>query len=208
MQLFQNGWLDGCSAAGGRDAYIIITGAANGNIALWDVTSLVHENYNFDGLQHTSITLAPPPSRPLTGRGSQGGRHRKRHGEGQAVGRDKALDPLGPGFAPRAEEVEAPDEEEDPNEVPKSSLLRPVSEHDAETQPPSVRSRPLQEFTAAHQSGINCMTIARIQRAEKSASGEMVYVLISGGDDQALHMATFTLEMIHSHGKIKTNKKL
>ncbi|CAM6110005.1 unnamed protein product [Calypogeia fissa] len=193
---------------GDRDVYIIVTGAANGNIALWDVTNVVHAYCNFDGLNINSTHVAP--MRPLTGRGSQGGRRRKKIAEQlssaslgsknnreKSVERETELDAV----VPTLDEDKTPYEENarpslapEANELPKTPLSQP-SKWPSQIQKPFLRLNPIHEVIAAHQSGINCMTVARIQSVEHSA---FVYVVISGGDDQALHMATFTLSVDHS----------
>ncbi|BFI34384.1 hypothetical protein AXG93_2278s1330 [Marchantia polymorpha subsp. ruderalis] len=197
--------------SGSGDAYVILTGATNGNIAFWDVTCAVADYMNSGGLDTQESVVSV--SRPLTGRGSQGGRRRKTREELKLAKKSKAK--LG--------KLKGDDPNENIESAMQVSTSCGVSEfaHDTLTSLPTdcVRSDTdelfgaqahdtsinlqnipatpvlsfLQEIVAPHQSGVNCMSIARLQNSgdEGSGTSELVYMVISGGDDQAIHLTTF-----------------
>ncbi|KAG6556956.1 hypothetical protein Mapa_001372 [Marchantia paleacea] len=197
--------------SGSGDAYIVLTGATNGNIALWDVTCAVADYNKSGGLDAQESVVSV--SRPLTGRGSQGGRRRQTREELKLAKKSKA----------KFGKLKGDDPNENIDSCMQVSTSCGVSEfvNDRDTCPPTecvrfdtdeqsgaqvhdtllnlenIPRSPvlsfLQEIVAPHQSGVNCMSIARLQNSGEEASGtaDMVYMVISGGDDQAIHLTTF-----------------
>lgn len=50
---------------------------------------------------------------------------------------------------------------------------------------------PMHTLIGAHQSGVNCLSVARV-----ASEGKQVYAVVSGGDDQALHIVKFVVQVL------------
>ncbi|KAL2631977.1 hypothetical protein R1flu_016663 [Riccia fluitans] len=195
-----------CSTVPGcGNTYMVLTGATNGNIAMWDLTTTVVQYMNLGGALGVKEAVWSV-LRPLTGRGSQGGRRRKTREELKLAKKSKT------------KLAKEPD-----NEIPESESTENVtysardnrlsaetnsssSYYSSEREPrdqnavlektsPSPTLSLIQEIEAAHQSGVNCMSVARLQLPAEvhSNSAEFVYIVISGGDDQAIQLAAIKL---------------
>lgn len=196
---------------GGRqNMYLIISGATDGSIAVWDITSLVvtFTRQMVSGMQSltssTGIQL-----RPRTGRGSQGGRRSRSKKQRQAgLSRDKKNLEASKNVVEREFDVVSPN-----NDVAKEKLNTtegavadskadigaavPVEDLSKATESFTYQSSvlyPLCTFTEAHQSGVNCLSAATVIGKRDSE-----VVVVSGGDDQSLHVLRFELieEKLH-----------
>lgn len=141
--------------------FLLFSGATDGCIAVWDITSVVvrtlRDAYGDGPCLSTSTSLRPP-----SGRGSQGGRRKR-------VDR----------YNEEAKEVV-------PDVVAEVSNLKQVES----------TVHPIQIFAAAHLSGVNCLSVQKLQEKESycCSSRGADYVLVSGGDDEAMHAVTFSVE--------------
>ncbi|KAL3689810.1 hypothetical protein R1sor_016119 [Riccia sorocarpa] len=180
--------VQGCS-----DTYLVLTGATNGNIALWDLTTTVIKHMNSGealGVQEAVSSVL----RPLTGRGSQGGRRRKTREELKLVKKSEAQ-------LVKKPECEAPKSDSEVSTLTNSISTYDSSETQGQDTTAAMEKDPripalslIQEIQGAHQSGVNCMSVARLQQAaDNSSCAELVYIVISGGDDQAIHLAAVRL---------------
>ncbi|GLJ20918.1 hypothetical protein SUGI_0381750 [Cryptomeria japonica] len=62
---------------------------------------------------------------------------------------------------------------------------------------------PLHVFDHAHQSGVNCLHISTLNGNEmlNTENSDLLYCVVSGGDDQALHIASFKLHVQETEKK-------
>ncbi|XP_010428847.1 PREDICTED: WD repeat-containing protein 6-like isoform X1 [Camelina sativa] len=166
------------------DVYVLISGATDGSIAFWDVTKCVEAFVK----QVSSIHIEKfidCQLRPRTGRGSQGGRKwkllkgnnisKKPQDSSNSVGEAAEEDP-----ATSLEFTNGVPHENDKNE----------GEGDS---PPEISEiKPSHVVKNAHQSGVNCLHVSRWSSSPSDGDG-MMFNVISGGDDQALHCLSFNI---------------
>lgn len=164
------------------DVYLLISGATDGSIGFWDVTKCVEAFVK----QVSSIHIEKYIDcqlRPRTGRGSQGGRKWKL---------------LGSKISKRAQENSnsvGEAAEEDP-----ASSLELTNDHpqengkneDADSLPETSEIKTSHVVKNAHQSGVNCLHVSRSNSSPSYGNG-LMFNVISGGDDQALHCLSFNI---------------
>lgn len=194
---------------------MIVSGATNGSIAIWDVTKLIVSitkqiSSGTLNLKHSSEA----PLRPRTGRGSQGGRRWRSCKQGLQKNRKSTAGSLNISETSvvdenlEAEDVTEPYEGLDAREG--AEFTKPTFDFggvDVDTSfnlQGEIRSckgivcdesgcyeasilHPLHTFTHAHLSGVNCLSVAKVVGERPSE-----YVVVSGGDDQSLHVINFT----------------
>lgn len=151
-----------------QNAHLIISGATDGSIAVWDITNLV---ITFTK-QNSVAVSAGTQLRPRTGRGSQGGRRFR-----------SAKQRLPKEMRKKVDIIATVDSIVDADGTIEPSSEAAVQVDDAPYQ--SSVLLPLHTFEAAHQSGVNCLSAARYRDSE--------VVVVSGGDDQRLHVEIFKI---------------
>lgn len=69
------------------------------------------------------------------------------------------------------------------------------------------KAYPLHVFYSAHQSGVNCLYISNLNSdgSLKAENLDSLYCVVSGGDDQALHIASFGLHVCQTENKSINN---
>jgi len=188
-----------------QNAYLIISGATDGSIAVWDITNLVITFTKQMSSGVTSLTSsAAMQLRPRTGRGSQGGRRfrsAKQRQAGLLKERKKAdknatvvegvVDFVGPIKDANVKENVEINEGSDANI--KASIRDAVQDEDVSEATGSLPYQssvllPLYTFAAAHQSGVNCLSAAKVAGRRDSE-----VVVVSGGDDQRIHVLKFEI---------------
>lgn len=167
---------------GDGNVYIVISGATDGSIALWDLTESVEAfTRRISVLQVEKFIDCQ--KRPRTGRGSQGGRWWR------SLGRyiTKNIEPsvVTSDTPPNHETLSMED----------NSGCDTTAE--SETDPDDSASKiyeiqPLRILENIHQSGVNCLHISN-ERSYQSFDGGFVYNVLTGGDDQAIHSLVFAL---------------
>lgn len=184
----------------------MLGGTSSGAILVWDVGAVVDaflaaSSRVVQGAPRpTSASWEPlgqhqgPESRPVSGRGSEGGRRRRRSATWRFGGTDDHP-PSGVSCGP---EQHAP--------VRDSALLPPSSPVAGSGRCPVVR--PLLVLPRAHQSGVNCISTAPAPWGSQPAGqvkpahggtglweGSCEHLLVlSGGDDQALRLTLVRVE--------------
>ncbi|KFK30735.1 hypothetical protein AALP_AA6G020500 [Arabis alpina] len=169
------------------DVYLLISGATDGSIAFWDVTTCVEAFVK----QASSLEIEKfidCQKRPRTGRGSQGGRRK--------------WNLLGANMSKRAQESCTNSVGEAAEEDPATSLeitngVPHENDRNESTDSPPETSeiKPLHVVKQAHQSGVNCLHVSRSSSSPSYGNG-LMYNVISGGDDQGLRCLSFN---IHSN---------
>lgn len=69
----------------------------------------------------------------------------------------------------------------------------------ADSPPETSEIKPLHVVKNAHQSGVNCLHVSR-SRCSPSYGNGLMFNVISGGDDQALHCLSFNILSTSSPG--------
>ena len=165
--------------------YIVFSGATDGSIAVWNLTSILSD-FCHKELRTGNGKVHRPPS----GRGSQGGRRWKSSkvkGEKymkERVGGEAELlvntDILRDNFA-------------NIDIIPDTdigTLSSNGTHHVKEEDFPYLYTlTPEFVLLGVHQSGVNSLSVSTL----KSVIDDMRIVVVSGGDDQALHVATFAI---------------
>jgi WD40 repeat protein len=190
---------------GCKNAYLIVSGATDGSIAVWDITNLIitFTKHMLSGVASLAFS-AGTQLRPRTGRGSQGGRRFRSAKQRQAgLPRDKkkieksanAVESLVDEFSSKADvnvkeslditEVAEANFEAD---IGSSARVNDVSEETGSLPQKSSVLHPLCTFTEAHQSGVNCLSAAKVAGDKDSE-----VVVVSGGDDQRIHVLRFAI---------------
>lgn len=116
--------------------------------------------------------------RPRTGRGSQGGRKWKLLGAKRTQGISSEA----------AEEDPATSLEVTNGVVPQEN----GNNESAESLPDTSEIKPSHVVRNAHQSGVNCLHVSRSSSSPSCGNG-LMFNVISGGDDQALHCLSFNI---------------
>uniref|UniRef100_A0A7N0UV80 WD repeat-containing protein 6 n=2 Tax=Kalanchoe fedtschenkoi TaxID=63787 RepID=A0A7N0UV80_KALFE len=172
------------SSGGGR--YILISGSTNGNITFWDLTNSVYSFMMWMSMIQIEKSIEGQ-KRPRTGRGSQGGRWWK------SVAKKKPEDGT---HASRAENGTYSPTSNNEDPVTSSKTADDVvveSKADKEAVSFQIRQvQPMHVVNQAHQSGVNCLHVSKFKNPQSSDSR---YVVLSGGDDQALHSLVLDVEL-------------
>lgn len=192
---------------GFQNAYLIVSGATDGSIAIWDITNLIitFSKHMLSGVASLA-SGAGTQLRPRTGRGSQGGRRFRSAKQRQAgLPRDKKNVGKGANIVERpVDDVSSKadldvqgnlDTTEDAEANFKAEVGSAVQVDDvsAETESLPYESsvlHPLCTFTEAHQSGVNCLSAAKVAGGNHSE-----IVVVSGGDDQRIHVLGFNIHL-------------
>ncbi|KAH7404369.1 hypothetical protein KP509_15G022100 [Ceratopteris richardii] len=166
---------------------VLFSGATDGSIALWDVTDVVSE-YCHKLVKEGNARMFRPPS----GRGSQGGNRWKSsrhhlHDQKQPLdGRDERTL-----IEARCDDGHCHKERLD------------CTDHSRERFQYSLILKPELVLSGTHQSGVNSLSVSPVIGGQGS---ERIWVLISGGDDQAVHAAIFKLSQVyHNPANPRTN---
>lgn len=174
-----------------HNAYLIVSGATDGSIAVWDITNLVitFTKQMLSGV----VSSAGTQLRPRTGRGSQGGR-RFRNAKQQQAGLPKesknatvvegAVDIVSPIKDVNVEENAETNEGADANTEARIGTAVQAEDTTGSLPYQSSLLLPLYTFAAAHQSGVNCLSAAK---------RDSEVVVVSGGDDQRIHVLRFEI---------------
>jgi WD40 repeat protein len=181
-------------------AYLIISGATDGTIAIWDITDSV-VTFSRQAISSSMLNLGTvqTPLRPKKGRGSQGGRRwqNSRHSlKPRNVQTDKDMfDGVLMVTSQDIKTSKIHNCNEEASDLQKSVCVEgePIcsvvdegnTTESMETHKASVL-QPIHIFARVHQSGVNCLSISRVVAGEG-----LVFALASGGDDQALHVRKF-----------------
>ena len=208
---------------------MIVSGATDGSIAIWDVTNFIvtitkQISSGTLNLKHSSEA----PLRPRTGRGSQGGRRWRSCKQGLQKNRKSRERSLN---IAETSVVEDNLEDEDITEPYEGHNAREGAEFttftanlggvDVDTKmnlEGEIRSckgelsdeggryeasilYPLHTFTCAHLSGVNCLSVAKAVGGRPSE-----YVVVSGGDDQSLHVINFTARLSEEEEQVNNCK--
>ncbi|KAJ9187931.1 hypothetical protein P3X46_003342 [Hevea brasiliensis] len=191
------------------NVYIVISGATDGSIAFWDLTDCI-ESF----MRQLSVLdikkLKNCQTRPRTGRGSQGGRWWR--SLKSTMSKQKLADDL---VAPKAEErtscnlVNHSTGGASTSDAESCTTVCSQTMHDKPPLEPGVNNvdstpgiseiQPLHVLNNVHQSGVNCLHVSNIQDS-RSYDSDVLFSLISGGDDQTLHCIKFDLSLL-STGK-------
>ncbi|XP_065859842.1 uncharacterized protein [Euphorbia lathyris] len=183
------------------NVYLVISGATDGSIAFWNLTDSI-ESFVRQLSALDTEKLVNCPTRPRTGRGSQGGRWWK----SLSKSRDKKepIDDLAQGemrtnclLVDQAMVGPSPDDAEsctmDSQSMHNVNLDSEVNNVD--TVPQICEIQPLHVFSNVHQSGVNCLHVSDIEHSQNSEYGFFFNVL-SGGDDQALNCLRFKILLL------------
>ncbi|KAG2330926.1 hypothetical protein Bca52824_002106 [Brassica carinata] len=163
------------------DVYLLISGATDGSIAFWDVTTSVEAFVKQVSSLHIEKFI-DCQKRPRTGRGSQGGRKWK------LLGAKRTQDSSSTSVSEAAEEDPATSLEVTNGVV----SLENDSNESADSLPDTSEIKPSHVVKNAHQSGVNCLHVSRSSSSPRCGNG-LVFNVISGGDDQALHCLSFNI---------------
>lgn len=131
--------------------------------------------------------------RPRTGRGSQGGRKWK------LLGAKRTQDSSSNSVSEAAEEDLAKSLELANGVVPQEN----GSNESADSLPDTSEIKPSHVVKNAYQSGVNCLHVSRSSSSPSCGNG-LVFNVISGGDDQALHCLSFSILTNSPANKVET----
>lgn len=183
--------------------YVVISGATDGSIALWDLTGSVEGFMRQVSALHVEKFI-DLQKRPRTGRGSQGGRWWR--SLGSSMSKNRA------GNGTSTVEVERGTDENFVNHVVDgASSILDNSENSNAVSSQAIHTAflkselkaddssseiceiyPLHVLENIHQSGVNSLHVSDVEGCQSSNDGFLFNVL-SGGDDQALHCLRFEL---------------
>ncbi|XP_065001018.1 uncharacterized protein LOC135634570 isoform X1 [Musa acuminata AAA Group] len=169
------------------NAYFLISGSTDGSITFWDLTEAV------GFFMHQVLDVEPQmfidcQRRPQTGRGSQGGR------------RWRSLANLS--SEKRSRNSEGINNVTNLNDCENEFETSSTSENDQTIYPLGIKLnmaselheiQPLHVLNSVHQSGINCLHVSKMECW--GPKSERAYCVISGGDDQSLHLLGFSLQV-------------
>ncbi|MCO5580983.1 hypothetical protein L7F22_034858 [Adiantum nelumboides] len=162
---------------GGKDfgRFMVFSGATDGSIAIWDATDVVSE-FCHKQLGQGSQRMFRPPS----GRGSQGGRRWK-------LSKDDDTD--------QKQVLNECSKKTDKEKQYKAlNIVDFHCDEEATDQAKqgvkhSLMLKPELVLPRAHQSGVNSMSVSPVKYDEHPQQNGRLWVVVSGGDDQALHVA-------------------
>ncbi|KAF8008258.1 hypothetical protein BT93_K2049 [Corymbia citriodora subsp. variegata] len=169
------------------NVYVVVSGATDGSIAFWDLTESVEAFMRRLSDIHLE-KLMDCQKRPRTGRGSQGGRWWR------------SLSKIARKELPISDHVNMKAIKELNGKLTggvacgsSSSMLDASSELDSNAANSSfeiIEVNPFHVLNGVHQSGVNCLHVCETKHGQ-SSYGRFLYQLVSGGDDQALHLLKF-----------------
>lgn len=169
------------------NVYVVISGATDGSIAFWDLTESVEAFMRRLSNIHLEKFM-DCQKRPRTGRGSQGGRWWR------------SLSKIACKEQPINDPVTAKAIKELNRKLTggvacgsSSSMLDASPELDSNAANSSfeiIEVNPFHVLNGVHQSGVNCLHVCETKHGQ-SSDGRFLYQLVSGGDDQALHLLKF-----------------
>ncbi|ESQ46931.1 hypothetical protein EUTSA_v10027621mg [Eutrema salsugineum] len=167
------------------DVYLLISGATDGSIAFWDVTKCVEAFVKQVSSLHIEKFI-DCQKRPRTGRGSQGGRKWKLLGAN--ISKRTQDDSSSNSVSEEAAEEDPATSLELTNDIPQGN-----DRNDSADSPPEISEiKPSHVIKNAHQSGVNCLHVSRSSSSPSHGNG-LMFNMISGGDDQALHCLSFNI---------------
>ncbi|XP_039161352.1 WD repeat-containing protein 6 isoform X2 [Eucalyptus grandis] len=169
------------------NVYVVISGATDGSIAFWDLTESVEAFMRRLSNIHLEKFM-DFQKRPRTGRGSQGGRWWRSLSK----------------IACKEQPINDPFTAKAIKELNRkltggvacgssSSMLDASPELDSNAANSSfeiIEVNPFHVLNGVHQSGVNCLHVCETKQGQ-SSDGRFLYQLVSGGDDQALHLLKF-----------------
>ncbi|KAI6672617.1 hypothetical protein NL676_000523 [Syzygium grande] len=169
------------------NVYVVVSGATDGSIAFWDLTESVEAFMRRLSNIHLE-KLMDCQKRPRTGRGSQGGRWWR------------SLSKVARAEQPISDPVTVKAIKEPNGKLTggvasgsSSSMLDASPELDSNASNSSFEINevnPIHVLNGVHQSGVNCLHVCETKLGQ-SSNGHFLYQLVSGGDDQALHILEF-----------------
>lgn len=169
---------------------MVFSGATDGSVALWDLTDLVLE-FCHKQLEQGCEKVFRPPS----GRGSQGGRRWKlsRHLQGDQrwlLNETNDMDVTSLDNSKTIEEAISHSKAGCDSDVESKQ----AADHAKKSFAYLVLLKPEFLLPCAHQSGVNSLSVSTVKGEENAHQNNCTWVVVSGGDDQALHVAIFTVE--------------
>eukprot|EP00250_Pteridium_aquilinum_P022674 c2553_g1_i1 orf=96-4151(+) len=173
------------------DKYMVFSGATDGSIALWDVTDIVMDHCHQQSGQGCEKVFRPP-----SGRGSQGGRRRWKLSRRQEGDQRELVNET------NNVEITLLDKCMTVEEALSHSKLNCNSDVESEWAVDHAKKRIPYPHTlkpdfllpCAHQSGVNSLFVSTVKGEEHAHQNNRTCVVVSGGDDQALHVAIFTVD--------------
>ncbi|XP_056163038.1 uncharacterized protein LOC115689569 isoform X2 [Syzygium oleosum] len=166
---------------------VVVSGATDGSIAFWDLTESVEAFMRRLSNIHLE-QLMDCQKRPRTGRGSQGGRWWRSLSK---VAR--AEQPISDPVTVKAIKELNGKLTGDVASGSSSSMLDASPELDSKAANSLfeiIEVNPIHVLNGVHQSGVNCLHVCETKLGQ-SSNGRFLYQLVSGGDDQALHILEF-----------------
>lgn len=181
--------------------YVVISGATDGSIALWDLTGSV-EGF----MQQVSVLDVEKyidwQKRPRTGRGSQGGRwwrslgssmSKNRAGNGSITVEDGGS--TDQNFVNHVLDgsLSLLDNSENSKAISSRAIHAAFLKSDLKPDDSSYEIceiYPLHVLENIHQSGVNTLHVSNLEGCQ-SSNGCFLFNVLSGGDDQALHCLRF-----------------
>ncbi|XP_042410998.1 WD repeat-containing protein 6-like isoform X1 [Zingiber officinale] len=189
---------DSCSkdAAPIGNAYLLISGSTDGSITFWDLTEVV------ESFVQTVLDVQPQmfidcQRRPKTGRGSQGGRRWKslsNASPGNTFSNSNGIKQGADMVCSENEFANLSTMDSDQIHTPSSTRLIDVPKGPSNIFSNLCEIHPSCVLSSLHQSGVNCLNVAEIKKCQYSKS-EITYCVLSGGDDQSLHLLVFGLQV-------------
>ncbi|KAL5561082.1 hypothetical protein UlMin_030829 [Ulmus minor] len=185
-----------------KSMYIVISGATDGSIAFWDLTGSVEAFMQRVSVLHLE-KLIDCQKRPRTGRGSQGGRwwrslgssmSKSKSGSGSSTVKSKEDNNVNlskyvsHGSLPMANNSECGTTTS--QDIHVDSLKSDVNDSSSDLH----EVCPLHFLKSIHQSGVNSLHVSDVKSCQ-SLDGGLTYIVVSGGDDQALHCLRFELSL-------------
>lgn len=163
------------------NTYVVISGATDGSVAFWDLTETTEAF--MQRLASISLDkLVNCPTRPRTGRGSQGGRWWRSLGSG--ISRNRQRNGLLSGIV----------EQESIQKMLDSPIDASESENNATGRSLEISElHPMHILNGFHQSGVNCLHVSEVPPSEHPDVGSLCQ-LVSGGDDQAVCCLRFEIQ--------------
>ncbi|XP_030551812.1 uncharacterized protein LOC115756249 isoform X2 [Rhodamnia argentea] len=173
------------------NVYVVVSGATDGSIAFWDLTRSVEAFMRRLSNIHLEKFM-DCLKRPRTGRGSQGGRWWR------------SLSRIACKEQPINDPVTVKTVKELNGKLTgdvafgsSSSMLDASPELDSNAANSSfeiIEVNPIRVLKGVHQSGVNCLHVCETKHGQSSNS-RFLYQLVSGGDDQALHILKFEVSV-------------
>ncbi|WCJ22639.1 Transducin family protein / WD-40 repeat family protein [Euphorbia peplus] len=194
------------------NVYLVISGATDGSIAFWNLTDCI-ESFVRQLSSLDTEKIVNCPTRPRTGRGSQGGRWWKSLSNSKV--KKETIDDLAQGEKrTNCLSVDQAMVRPSTNGAESCTTESPQAMHnvnlDSEANnvdivPQICEIQPLHVFSNVHQSGVNCLHVSYIEHSQDSDYG-FFFSVTSGGDDQALHCLRFEVLLLSTGEDSETVK--